>query len=85
MADHLEKVQWYKRPDCNGLRTDLLFDEELQTNNDETDVNELREIIKRLKNNKAAGSDDIPPEICRAIATDDDALQYLVHLCNQYW
>mgnify|MGYP001443307704 FL=1 len=80
MAEHLEKVQWFKRPDCNMYRSDTLFDNDLPTNDDETNIDELRGIVKTLKNNEAARSDDIPAEIWKAIAADDDALQHLVSL-----
>ena len=57
----------------------------MPTNDDESNIDELRGIVKILKNNKAADPDDIPAEIWKAIAADDDALQHLVLLCNQCW
>ena len=45
----------------------------------------MKSIISKLKNKKAPGSDQIPPEIWKAIMQDDDALQVLVQLCNQCW
>ena len=42
-------------------------------------------LIKKLKNGKAAGSDEIAPELWKAIAQDNDALRHLAGLCNECW
>ena len=43
---------------------------------------EIKFFIKKLKNNKAAGIDEIPPGLWKIIAKDGDALQFFANLCN---
>ena len=43
-------------------------------NDDEIILEEIGNIIRELKKRKTTGSDDIPPELWKTIATDDDIL-----------
>ena len=83
--DYFAKYQWYVRPACAVDAKPGLFDSELPVKDSAIDIEELRQVIKKLKNNKASGLDEIPAEIWKAIAMDDEALQYLVQLHNQCW
>ena len=85
MATHLETIQWYLRPNCGGQASHMIFDTCLQTNDDDITMQELCKIIRAMKNQKAAGSDGIPPELWKTIAKDGEALRYFWHLYNEYW
>ena len=85
MADHFEKKQWYIRPDCGNHISQCIFNENLPVGLDAITRDELKKTIAKLKNNRAAGTDAIPPEIWKALAKDDNALDVFLHLCNQCW
>ena len=80
MATHLEQKQWYVREDCDGFQRHALFNTELDTNNGDITLLEICSAIKKLRNNKAAGIDEITAELWKIIAKDADALQSFVTL-----
>ena len=85
MAEYFETYQWHVRPDCIISEKSTLFATELPISNNRISLEELRIIIQHLKNDKATGLDEIPAEIWKAIAEDNDALLYLVEICNECW
>ena len=85
MADHLETVQWFARSGCGDFPDAPIFPTQLQTNDGEVTLLELSKIIRQLKNQKAAGSDEIPPELWKAVSKDSQALQHFTNLCNECW
>ena len=85
MAAYFEQVQWAVRPDCITNNLPPIFDNELDVQTGPVTVQELRYVIKKIHNHKAAGMDDIPIDLWKIIAADDDALQYMVDICNVCW
>ena len=54
-------------------------------NNNRITLEELKEIIKRLKRNKAPGPDGITAEIYKAIAEDEEIINALLEILNNWW
>ena len=46
---------------------------------------EVEAVLKRLRPNRAAGADDVPPDLVRALATQRSAVSCLTILCQQCW
>ena len=85
MAEHLESKQWHVRAGCGGHSMTRLFIEDLPIGTHAITRVELQKILAQLKNNRAPGSDAIPPEIWKAIGKDDNAVDVILHLCNRCW
>ena len=78
LADYFEKVQWQVRfPDSIPTSEDLLGPV-LNVDTTNFTMLELQAAIRKMKNRKAAGPDDIPPEFWKAVAKDDDACDALL-------
>ena len=85
MAQYLEDVQWAaKILDCPPPM-EPLFDTQLFLPITPFTHVELRKVISHLQDGKAAGCDDIPPEVWRALASNDESLSALLDLCNTCW
>ena len=85
MAEHFELKQWHFRDGCGEHQNKYIFESRMPMTSNEITLEELRKIIKKLKNGKATGIDQIPPEIWKAISKDEDALALFCHLCNKCW
>ena len=84
LAKYLETVQWRVRPatlsdDRPALRPTI----DVETTPFTKD--ELANVLKKLKNNRASGPDEVPPEYWKALLQHDDALAEILHFCNCCW
>ena len=85
MAKYFEEIQWKVRPDCIAHNRPALYDDDLQMQVGPVTIQELRQAIKKFKNHKASGMDDIPIELWKIIASNDNALQHLADICSTCW
>ena len=83
MADHLEKVQWMVRP--LGAVNGLELGPDLPVNLDSFTEDEVAKVVKRLRQKRAAGPDDIPAEFWHAVSEKPSGLTCLTMLCNRCW
>ena len=68
LADYFEQAQWKnerQEPKLQGIKTTPFFDEPAFVDTEEVSEEEIREIIKSLKNNKAPGPDRVTSEIIK--------------------
>ena len=85
MAAYFEQVQWQvKFPDLfpessapipNGVDVSIVA----------FSLEELTRILKKLKQGKASGHDNIPPEFWKFVVGDPHAMSKLLDLCNHCW
>ena len=73
---------------CEGLFASQEVDMEVQEEipcNEEPDIllSEVNNAIRKLKNNKAPGSDEIPGELLKG--TDEAGVKIILQLCNKVW
>ena len=85
LAEYLEKVQWAVHfADAVPQRTpafETLRDIKLSS----FTASELKEVVSKLKRDRAPGSDGVPAEFWQALATNDAAANMLLRLCNACW
>ena len=85
LAEYLEKVQWVvKFADCQPDES-VIYDNTLPILMTNFSHKELAIVVARLKANRAAGHDDIPPDFWKCLANDVDCLDTLLHLVNVCW
>ena len=51
----------------------------------QTSLQELQQVIDKLKLNRASGPDEIPGEIWKCLSKDEDALKILLAQMNLCW
>ena len=83
-AEYYEKQHW---AETNEIRPDIeqnnIFAINNEINTGEITLTELSEAIKRLKNNKAPGPDDVPAELIKWL--DDESRQIILEHLNRCW
>jgi hypothetical protein len=84
MADYLEKIQWCVCFADVVPRTSVAK-KELAISVAPMSLSEIRKVVKRLRTSKAAGGDDVPPELWQALWHHDGALEILRELCDECW
>ena len=85
MADYFEKIQWQcPFADTQSSSSPALEDVFKLTASDFT-IEELRKAIRKLKNSKASGPDEIPGECWRCILMSNAGMQVLLRLMNKCW
>ena len=68
MSIYLESVQWQVRP--AGLVDGPNLGDVLPIRHDEFTEQEVKRIVRKLRNNRAAGPDEVPAEFWRVLAED---------------
>ena len=48
-------------------------------------VDEIRDVLKKLNNNRAPGPDGVPPEFWKVLGDNDDAVQQITEFVNLCW
>ena len=85
LADHLEKVQWAVRHVTSAVDRGPIH-AELPANVDEITADEVIAAVKKLKRNRAHGTDLIPPEYWKTILVDGStASKWAIQFCQQCW
>lgn len=85
MAKYFSEVQWKVQfanlcPDGNDL-----IQPEIPISVAPFSCGELYCVLEKLKNGKASGHDDVPPDFWRILRLNSDALGELLSLCNHCW
>ena len=83
-AKYLSEVQWKVRP-AAVVNSRPAIREEIPIDTAPFRVDELVKVLKRLKREKSAGIDAIPPEYYKAALSDTRALNEILNFCNQCW
>jgi hypothetical protein len=83
MAKYLESVQWKVRPP--GLFDATTLGDTLPVELGGFTKQDVVAIIKKLKDNIAAGADGIPAEYVKAVASDETSLTWLTDCVNACW
>ena len=84
LATYLQDVQWAVRH-CNLIESRPPLWDNLQVECGPIIPDEIRQVVKRLKNKKASGPDQILPEHLKALVSTSDGLNILVGICNICW
>ena len=83
MAEYLESVHWRVRPadvlDAPALGPKLQVDEGAFTES------EVKSVISSLRNNRAAGGDDIPAEFWKALTRSRECLEQITEYMSRCW
>ena len=80
----MKKTQWDINNDRNrNVKTSKLFRVVAGTRIDKIDLDEIKRVLKKMKNNKSPGPDTIPIEFFKWL--NDDALFFIAELLNQCW
>ena len=85
LAEYLEKVQWETKfanevpEEQNRLGAELPIDVSLIT------ATELQKVLRRLKDGRSPGGDNIAAEFWKALAEHQVAMNKLLSLCNLCW
>eukprot|EP00972_Heterocapsa_arctica_P090495 13352344-Heterocapsa_arctica.AAC.1 len=82
-ADYYEKVQWSNSrnvPITQGINTTPLFPTMANVNTLPIYIEELEDVIRKFKNNKAPGPSGVPIEAIKLL--DDDSKLALLNLLN---
>ena len=87
-ADYLEEVQWGTEEennlfDRNEWRSTNCNQRNNGGNTSEFNLQEIREILRAMKRNKASGPDEIPMEVFKLM--NDENLEVLVDIINEWW
>ena len=84
LANHLEHVQWKRRPGtCCPDRPPIFTS--MCINCEDFENEELIVALKSLKKRKATGVDDIPAEFWQVCLDSEDLLQELLKFINLVW
>ena len=84
LANHLEHVQWKRRPGtCCPDRPPIFTS--MRINCEDFENDELIVALKSLKKRKATGVDDIPAEFWQVCLDSEDLLQQLLKFINLVW
>jgi len=83
MADHLEFIQWRVRPP--GIVAGPPLGPILPVVLAEFTKAEVKAILKKLKNDRASGPDDIPAKLWKTLGDTDDGLAWITELVNKCW
>ena len=84
MAEYLAEVQWAVRP-APLVPGRLPIFGPLPVDEGCIKFGEVIAALKHLKWNKAAGLDNIPPELWKALLHDQDACEWLRTFCDMRW
>ena len=85
LAKHLEEVQWAVRP-TTLMPANAVLSPELPVDSGNITMEEVMSACKRLKKSRAAGVDDIPAEIWKAVASPESPCsQWMLDLCKNCW
>ena len=84
-ADYFEHTQWAARPTTAIENQDTIHDETLPVNEESFTVMEVRAVIKKLKNNRSPGLDEIPAECWKTLIADEEACRIITEFCNSCW
>ena len=84
-ADYLEHIQWAARSTTAFENQDTIHDETLPVNEESFTVMEIRGVIKKLKNNRSPGLDEIPAECWKTLIADEEACRIITEFCNSCW
>ena len=79
MAEYFEKIQWRVRPSAILPDRPILWPQ-LEVDLGNITTAEVEKAVKKLKRNKAPGTDEIPPEFFKALATTPNGLKLIVDL-----
>ena len=83
-ADFLTHVQWAPAPDSPPkIHPRQIIQEDLQLNHSDFSLEEIKIVIKSLKQKKAPGPDMLTNELLKAL--DDNNLVPILHLMNHCW
>ena len=82
-AAYLEKVQWRVRP--AGLVDGPALGSPLPVNLNDFSTEEVKVVVRKLRNDKAAGPDAIPAEYWKAVIEDDVVLEMQTTFVNLCW
>ena len=85
MATYLEKVQWEVKFVNVEVPPMPVLGEKLPVNEDSILQIEVKAALKHLKAKRAAGNDEVPPELWKALVSDDAAVLLLTELLNKVW
>ena len=83
-AKHLEEVQWVSRP-CASHHSDILIGNMLQVLDTDPDEQEVIQAMRKLKNGKASGIDEVPAESWKALLADSEAIAIIQNFCSACW
>ena len=83
IAEYLEKVQWKKEQHGEYPQREKIIEEDTNINTDEISLEELRGVIRQLKNNKAPGTNTITSEEVKML--HDEGLELVRTLLNIMW
>ena len=83
MAAYLAEVQWAVRPTTLILDRAPIFDI-LPMDTTPIQSSEIIAVLKSLHWNKAAGQDEVPPELWKALLNDTKACEWLTMYCSMY-
>ena len=83
-ADYLSKVQWGKEDNIEaGLPKNKIITEEVQIRQDEIHLEELNAAVKKMKNRKSGGPDDMALEMFEAM--EEEARKEVFKMLNKCW
>ena len=83
LADYFEQVQLKnerQEPKLQGIKTTPFFDEPASVDTEEVSEEEIREIIKSLKNNMTPGPDRVTSEIIKML--DREIILIILRIVN---
>ena len=83
MAQHLETVQWYVRPP--GCVDGPPLGPVLPVQVGGLSRAEVELVVRKLRQSRAPGPDEIPAEYWQALVDKEQGLQWLTDLCNICW
>eukprot|EP00959_Pyramimonas_sp_CCMP1952_P036411 762270-Pyramimonas_sp.AAC.1 len=85
LADYFEKIQWeVKFADISPTSTSTLGSE-LPVDVSAFTLGELQQALRKMRNGKAAGPDDVPPEFWKVVSEDAHACGALLEICQTCW
>ena len=84
MAEYLEKIQWRVRPDIIIIERPQIWPS-LDVQLSEITTAEVKSAIRKMRNNRVSGIDDLLPEFFKALATTDKGLEIITELCRLCW
>ena len=85
MASYLEEIHWKLNFADISPPTDPLYPAMLPVDEMQISLQELQQVIDKLKLNRASEPDEIPGEIWKCLSKDEDALNILLAHMNLYY
>ena len=85
LADYFEQVQWQVRFAELTPTSNEVLGPTLNVDVSAFTLAELRRALHKMKNRKAAGPDDVPPEFWKTIGKSNDACNALLEICQTCW